>query len=94
MLFLHSLEHPTSIVYFLSFVQLEAPTAYLMGDFSKYHLYDPATGTVTPQPNVDNFSAEYAQPVIISTQDDQFALGAYTAEVLPDADESPGIVFF
>ena len=38
-----------------------------MGDFSKYHLYDPATGTVTPQPNVDNFSAEYAQPVIIST---------------------------
>ena len=65
-------------------MQLDAPTAFFMGDFSKYHLDDPATGTVTPQPNVDNFNSEYVQPVIISTQDDQFALGAYTAVVLPD----------
>ena len=67
--------------------QIEAPTGYLTHEFNTYWTYNPQTDTITevfkdPQNTVLPWSFAHIQslPVIMSTADKQYAMGAYTSE--------------
>ena len=60
--------------------QLEAPTAYLMSDFTEAVFLDVESGVTSPvilQPGQNNL--EDRRPIIILTPGGEYALGAYTA---------------
>ncbi|XP_062590330.1 uncharacterized protein LOC134251922 [Saccostrea cucullata] len=60
----------------LKFIQMEAPAGYMAGDFNQIYYFNPKTVTMEIQ-KTDN------HPVVLSTHDNQYAVGVYTS---PDQD--------
>jgi hypothetical protein len=65
------ISHP-SVVY-------EVLTAYLTNEFSSYWTYNPRTDDLQPSPN--NYKGEQDLPLILSTVDQQYAMGVYSPDL-------------
>ena len=72
-------------------VQLEGPTAYLMNDFSLAYRMDRRTGDLTEIDKDAGEGVEGLDPVIISTEDQQYALGACAVTSPPVEPGIPGL---
>jgi hypothetical protein len=59
------------------FAQFEALTGYMPPDFSKFWTLEPATGRVAP---LDDGPGEQPLPVVFSTPDGRYAMGAYSPD--------------
>ena len=57
---------------------IEALTGYMPSDFDKFWVYDTKTGELHP---LDDGPGEQALPIVFSTEDGAFAMGAYSPGV-------------
>eukprot|EP00762_Andalucia_godoyi_P007838 ANDGO_01761.mRNA.1 hypothetical protein ACA1_134270 len=71
--YLASVHVPENITH----LQIESPTGYMTGDFSKFYSFDADARNLTHLPSPGQSQGLLSQlPVILSTQDDTYAMGA------------------
>ena len=61
-------------------LQLESPTAYMPGNFSKFYTVDPTSGALTAVASPGHSCFGSPHPVVIATPDDQHAMAAISAQ--------------
>ncbi|XP_056006096.1 uncharacterized protein LOC125658973 isoform X2 [Ostrea edulis] len=66
----------------LKFIQMEAPTGYMAGDLNQTYYFNPQTVSMEIQKNHN--------PVVLSTHDNQYAVGVYT----PPGQDSDVAVYY